>query len=230
MKRRIRDRLRDAAQSFSVLPVILILVAALIALVTLETLKRLPPTDAGVSTAWATWTLVAVTVFVLCGSLTAVWWQVKCQRRIESAKMVLALRERYELPEMQRQRKRLSGILLIGNPVTHRDDGVLVIFDTVGLLTRRRILELEMVWYEFCWDIVRYWTALRAPVDQIKTLREANKDETLYEELEWLADKLLGYDANRRGISQNSAQPSVAEIQEFLNDERSLEVDLKVEG
>jgi len=222
IRRGAKLRALETVRPILIVPIFLVSTAAVLVLFNLEKLKRLFPTDAGASTAWATWILVVVTILVLLGSLVAVWWQVRCQRRIESAKMVLALRDRFDSTEMQRQRKRLSELLLSGNQITHRDDAVLVLFDTVGLLVRRRILDLEMVWYEFCWDVVRYWGAFHHPVNQIRALREAAKDETLYQELEWLALRLLRLDARRRGLSQDVAKANAAEVQEFLNDEKSL--------
>jgi 3-deoxy-D-arabino-heptulosonate 7-phosphate (DAHP) synthase class II len=110
----------------------------------------------------------------------------------------------------------------MGKWIDQRDDEVLVFLETLGLLTRQRILNEDMVWSEFCWEVVRYYAALTRDRNQITHLREASHDKTLYAEFEWLSNRLLELDCLQREVSREVVIPNQAEISNFLDDEIAL--------
>ena len=171
--------------------------------------------DSTTWTAFGTWLLVI-------GTLVAVQWQVWQQRQINSANNVIILHDRFESKILQNCRKKLSQLLLRKGDLQQEDDDVLVFFETMGLLTRKGILEKEMVWNEFCWEIVRYYLALTEPKNQIATLRANASDHTLYENFEWLYKELLEIDAKRRKVTPEIAKARPKDVQEFLIGESTL--------
>lgn len=138
--------------------------------------------------------------------------------------MVMLLHDRFESSTMRAHRKRLATLLLSRGELKQADDQVLIFFETIGLLVHKRVLYSDMVWNEFCWEVVRYWEALTTPVNQISRLREAAKDKTLYCEFEEMNERLLRIDCKRRGVGLDVARPNRTEINEFLNDEGKLDV------
>ena len=139
----------------------------------LETLTALNPEG---WTALGTW-------FLVLGTLIAVIWQARQQGRINSANTVMILHDRFESSPMKAYRKRLASALSSNEEIQQRDDQILVFFETLGLLTHQKILNNEMVWNEFSWEVVRYYLALEV---HINSYREKSHDPTLYSEFEWL--------------------------------------------
>ena len=166
-------------------------------------------------TAFGTWVLVI-------GTLVAVWWQVRQQREINSANTVMRLHDRFESSIMRNHRIQLSTVLSSGETINQRDDQILVFFETLGLLTHQGILNVDMIWNEFCWETVRYYAALTRPTNRIAQLREDSHDKTLYSEFEWLNKRLLEIDCKKRGVGQEVVLPNQLEIKSFLEDECNL--------
>lgn len=171
--------------------------------------------DSTTWTAFGTWLLVI-------GTLVAVQWQVWQQRQINSANNVVILHDRFGSRIMQTCRKELSEFLLKKGDLQQKNDDVLVFFETMGLLTRKGVLDKEMVWSEFCWEVVRYYLALTEPKNQIKRLRDEAKDYTLYGDFEWLYNELLKIDCKYRKMKPEVARPNPSEVQGFLQDESTL--------
>jgi len=175
----------------------------------LETLTALKPEG---WTALGTW-------FLVLGTLVAVIWQARQQGRINSANTVMILHDRFESSPMKAYRKRLASTLLRNEDLQQRDDQILVFFETLGLLTHQKILNNEMVWNEFSWEVVRYYMALE---EHINSYREKSHDPTLYSEFEWLFNCLVYLVCKKRGVGPIVVRPNQAEIQEFIKDESEL--------
>lgn len=175
----------------------------------LETLTALNPEG---WTALGTW-------FLVLGTLIAVIWQARQQGRINSANTVMILHDRFESSPMKAYRKRLASALASKSTIEQRDDQISVFFETLGLLTHQKILNKEMVWNEFSWEVVRYYLALK---EHIMSWRDKEHDPTLYSEFEWLFNCLIYLDCKKRGISREAAKPSDRDVQEFINDESKL--------
>jgi hypothetical protein len=164
------------------------------------------------------WTAVGTWVLVL-GTLITVIWQARQQGRINSANTVMILHDRFESSPMKAYRKRLASALATQSTIKQRDDQILVFFETLGLLTHQKILNKEMVWNEFSWEVVRYYLALQT---HITSYRSKSHDPTLYSEFEWLFNCLIYLDCKKRGVSPDVATPNEGEIQEFIEDESEL--------
>jgi len=123
---------------------------------------------------------------------------------------------------MKSQRKQLASTLAIRTPLNQDDDHILVFFETIGLLTHQHVLSEDMVWNEFCWEVVRYYVALTKPQNHIAVLREASHDKTLYCEFEWLFNRLIAMDCRRRAAGREVVTPNEEEVKAFLAGEAAL--------
>ena len=106
-------------------------------------------------------------------------------------------------------------------------DEILVFFETLGCLTKHRVLTKEMVWNDFAWEIVRYYQALRRfnGIDYIDWFRKTNKDKTLYSEFEWLYEEIIKFDRKRRDVGLEFVVPNEQEIQKFLEKETKIKIE-----
>ena len=90
-------------------------------------------------------------------------------------------------------------------------------------MTRRGVIDIDMAWNQFCWEVVRYYVALTSwREDCIGAFRSQAKDCTLYTDFEWLHRQFIKIDCKHRNVTPDVAVPNRGEIEEFLHDERSL--------
>jgi hypothetical protein len=80
-------------------------------------------------------------------------------------------------------------------------------FEMVGVFTRRRVLDTEMVWSTLSYYAVLYFAALRQRITD-----ERRHDRTLYTDFEWL------YEQMQRRSGKNEA-PTPQEIRDFVDNE-----------
>lgn len=174
---------------------------------------------AAIGTVIGTWVLVV-------GALVSVWLQAKTARADRSASTVMVLRDRFNSPGLRRQRQTLSLILLRGGTLDLFHDQVLTFFETIGFSVSKGTLDAMTVWNEFSFETILYWQALiRSKTgDQIQRLRHEKHDITLYDKFEFLRDRFLKIEQNKRhGVSIENIVPSDSEIQEFLQHEAAVE-------
>ena len=171
--------------------------------------------DANAWTALGTWVLIV-------GTLITVYWQARQQRRINSANMVMSLHDRFQSERMVGHRRRLSTFLLASDNDAEPPPEVLMFLETIGLLVHEGVIELRMVWNEFCWEIVRYYKAVRHPADRLAAMRSRHHDSTIFSELEWLYTRMIELDARHRTIITRDAEPGLDDIRNFLKDEAQL--------
>lgn len=133
-----------------------------------------------------------------------VWYQVRRQWLLNSATTVTSFEQRFISPEWKEYRMNCALFIKAhqaGEEVYLSEDvQVLGMFEHMALLTRRKAIDLEMVWNKFGWYIVRYYEGLTTgPRDLIHHIREAESDQTLWEEFEWLYRRML-HEYRRRGV------------------------------
>ena len=81
-------------------------------------------------------------------------------------------------------RARLARKLLDNPNARDLDDTVLVFFENLAYLTRKRVIDPDMVYNVFSIDVCNYWIAVKSYVEGLR--KEAN-DGTLCEEMEELS-------------------------------------------
>jgi hypothetical protein len=159
--------------------------------------------------AWVAITAIATCVLVI-GTLVAVHWQVQAQREANAVAVLLHLIETWDGEHMRKNRENLKVHLQSKSPVGAIKVGKLMTpvanyFELVGFLTRRRVLDEEMVWSAFSYYAVLYFAALKPRIDD-----ERKHDPTLYTDFEWLHEKI------QRRMKE---APTPQDIRDFVDNE-----------
>ena len=173
----------------------------------------------------AVWTFIGTWVLVI-GTIVLMWWQTHQTRILNSANVVMTLRERFATLQMRRARRLLADRLL-----NHRHEDITnlevgAFFELLGALTHRGVLEEDLVWEAFGTWIVDYYEALRRPVDLIGQGRDALKDPLLFHEFEWLHDRMLRLDETHLGTTHTERLDTEAEVRVLLKREADLDVEV----
>lgn len=168
---------------------------------------------------------VVISLLGVIAGLTGVWYQVRRQWLLDAASTVTAFEERFISPQWKEYRVNCALFVRAhqtGELVDLSEDvQVLGMFEHMALLTRRRALDFEMVWNKFGWYIVRYYEGLTTgPRDLIVHIRQAEDDQTLWEELEWLYRRVVS-EYRRRGVPVASGEER-KRIDELFRQELTL--------
>lgn len=165
----------------------------------------------------ATWGLV--------GGVVLVWfWQSRQARRLDSARTLLELKDRFDGPALRAARRALARDLLDRSISEVTTVEVPVFFELLGSLTRRGALDEPLVWRVFGGWVTNYYYALRNPVDYLGRSREAFGDPSLFEDFEWLDERMRREDARHR--SSGTSARSSEESREILRHELRLPLDV----
>lgn len=167
-------------------------------------------------TALGTWALVV-------GTLLVMRWQTGQNREINSASSVMALRERFDAPHLRRARRQLAEHLLKEVPEDIVNVEVGAFFELIGTLTRRRVLDDELIWEAFGSWVSAYHYALRHPVDLIGRAREALHDPLLLHDFEWLSGRVAQHDRQHLGRGPGAGEQGL-EARAMLAREASLDL------
>jgi len=139
------------------------------------------------------WTIVSaiaagVGVPVAIGSVV---WQIRQSRLALGVDLLLRFEARFDEPAFRSSRQTAAEALMQGPD--HRIDDVIDFFETVGLLTRRRVLNPEVIWNEFSYWVFGYWLVAK---DYITGKRA--DDPLRWVEFEWLYKKLFWIEFRKR--------------------------------
>jgi hypothetical protein len=144
------------------------------------------------------------------------------QRLTASAALLTTVANSYESRDMRERRQKFARRLL-----RHRDkidlydeDSVFDFFEEIGYLVRRGVLDAEMVWNHFFWQLERYYVAVRKPDDLIQKARDKHEFSTLYSEAEWLFKELSSVRKKCTGSTYH--RPGDQAVENFLNYESNL--------
>ncbi|MCI4357565.1 MAG: hypothetical protein L3J95_04255 [Thermoplasmata archaeon] len=173
----------------------------------------------------AVWTFVGTWTLVI-GTIVLMWWQTRQTRILNSANVVMALRERFASLSMRRARRFLATRLLNNQheDITNLEVGAF--FELVGALTHRGVLEEDLVWEAFGTWAADYYHALRHPVDLIGQARSSLRDPLLFHEFEWLHDRVLHLDRANLGSTHAETIEDEEEIRILLKREGDLDIEV----
>ena len=134
--------------------------------------------------AYSTLVLAISTVILVVITLSVGWAQIKANRNVSGLQILLRLEDKYEGREFLEVRSRLSMQLhSLGVPVPQDAETILDFFETLGHLSRRKLVDQELVQNNFSIPILCYWSALES---YIQTRRGRYNDLTIYDQAEWL--------------------------------------------
>ncbi|MGQ0698866.1 MAG: DUF4760 domain-containing protein [Panacagrimonas sp.] len=159
--------------------------------------------------AWAT--LAAV----FC-ALLVMWSQNRSAKRLTCLQLFIQLAAQYDSSEMQKVRGRLASELLTTPDAVDLEDTLLVFYENLAILVRRRLLDPDLVGNTFSIDVRCYWLALRHYVAHNRT---EYSDQTIFEEFEWLNKNFVCCKRSPLGTQQRPTAFTPEEIHRFLRDE-----------
>ena len=172
----------------------------------------------------AFWTAIA-TWGLATGTLIILFWQTYLQRRLNSANVVMELRERFDSPRMRRARRTMATQLLQEEVGDIASLEVATFFELIGAQTARRVLDLDMIWEAFGSWVTSYYTAMRAPIDYIGRFRDSTKDPLFLYKFEWLNDQILLMDRRLLGPAFEASHQAVEEERSLLRREATLDLE-----
>ncbi len=165
---------------------------------------------------WAFYGSLA-TILMALAAITTLIIQTRLTRLTIGTELLWKLEARFCADRiMLDHRRRAAQALLAHEPSTELDE-VLTFLELVGLYMRRRMVDKELVWNMFCPYAVYY---CHASADYIVKVRST--DFTLWENLDYLATKMLEMDSRKRRLPKDRIRPTEPEVNEFLQDERGL--------
>jgi hypothetical protein len=169
------------------------------------------------------WTALAALASVV-GALAAVaiatmvFWQARQEaqnsRFTAGLDSLWHLEAQWESASMVDARQRAAASLLEGKPSADVDQ-ILEFFELVATLLDRHILDEEMVWHEFYWPIVHYWTASEEYIREVQ-----GKEPATWKESAAVVTRLMAIEARKRRKALSELTPSKDEVHDFLVGER----------
>jgi hypothetical protein len=103
---------------------------------------------------------------------------------------------------------------------------VATFFELVGALTRRKVLDEDLIWEAFGTWITNYYSALRSPVDLIGRARTSLQDPLVFHEFEWLNGRILTIDHRMLGPRHAQVVESADETRAILRRESTLDLEV----
>ncbi len=172
-----------------------------------------------------TWALVV-------GTIVLMYWQTRQAQQLNSANVVMVLRERFDSTQLRIARRRLSAQLLAGGGLDLPDFQVPSFFELAGAMVRRGVLDKTLVWHAFGGWVENYYYALCHPIDRVKLARESLHDPLIMVDFEWLNEQMVKIDRRRLGDAYRLLLPREEESRRILSSETTLglgEVDATAE-
>ena len=161
----------------------------------------------------ATWATALATLIV--SAITC--YQVRHSRLALGVDTLLKLESQFNSPEMRIIRaKAATG--LQKHIETDELYEVLGFFETVGLLSRKKAIDAELLWHTFMWWLTSYYQLCKHMTIR-QRLEEA--DPTYWSELEHLVNKIEQVEKRRRGLRKLKPIPA-EKLSYFLASEAAL--------
>jgi hypothetical protein len=147
-----------------------------------------------------------------------VFYQLRALRLQIRVDTLLRLGQLFESSSMRYSRRQAAKALIEKERAATLTD-VLLFFETVGLLERRRALDREMVWSVFSYPAFRYAEAAKQIINDDRA-----DDETLWIDFVRLVDRLKETEAKERHRRIEDVRVATDDLQEFLEEEAQLPI------
>lgn len=151
----------------------------------------------------------------VAAALVAVWLQNRTAKRLLGFQLFAQVAAQYDSQDMRLVRSRLANTLLADRASQHIDETLLVHFENVGVLVRRKLIDRDLVWNIYSYDVPRYWLAL---FDYVQAARNVY-DPSLYEEFENLAKWLRSKKRSPMGTPLVYREVTADDLLDFLRSE-----------
>lgn len=157
-----------------------------------------------------TWALALATLWLVHGQVSTA----KDQRKIQ---LYLELRKEFDGHTLLKAREMFAVQILDGKPHEEMNQAVLTFFEDLGMLFRRKYLDLEMVWETFGYFVKMWWSAAKDYI--AKERANYNGDRFFFKDFQLLVEQLSEYDVKKRCKPRAELEPSAADIKAFLETE-----------
>ena len=169
----------------------------------------------GTISALGTWAAVLCALFV-------VWSQNRSAQRLTCLQLFIQLAAQYGSAEMHDARRRIAKRLLDDPKTLEVEDSLLIFFENLAILSRKRLLDRDLTWNTFVFDVPRYWHLLR---HYVLHARAVTNTPALYEEFEHLAKELSSRAYSPLGTKLPSLELTDESLRDFLLSESCIGVD-----
>ncbi len=146
-------------------------------------------------------------------AICALIYQIRRSRFSLNVELCLKLEDKFNSPDFHKIRSNAAKLILKGDLLKAED--VFDFFETLGYLVHEKALDKEIVWNTFFEWVQGYWSA---GVNYIQEARQKDKDQTIWEEFEYLYNELLKVQRKRANRSQ-PAFFNQSELTTFLKEE-----------
>jgi len=123
----------------------------------------------------------------ILAALVGLFWQVRSAKNLVALQLFADISSQYESENMQSCRAALAAKLLSEPNTLDIDDRVLVFYENIAILERKRVLDRDLLFNTFALDVWNYWAALRHYVEDC---RKRFSDDSLYAETEQFIKRL----------------------------------------
>lgn len=120
--------------------------------------------------------------------------QNRSAKKLTCLQLFLHVAAQYDSTEMNQRRSRLATQLLLESHPLEIDDTLLVFFENVALMLKKRLLDPDLVHNTFSFDVISYHAALET---YVKATRQRFGDDTIYEHFDWLVCEMKRVDDSR---------------------------------
>ena len=169
--------------------------------------------DGTALTAWGTWALVGVTFCLVIV-------QTRTSRDQMKMKIELDFVDKFESNAMKLARSKLAKQILAKVDHDCIQEDVINLFEAIGTVLRRKYLDKELVWADFSFHAIRWWSVLKDYI--LEERKRQDNDQTIFEDFENLVDILYKVEVKRRKLSLDKLKPNNDKISQFLKDESNL--------
>ncbi len=155
----------------------------------------------------------AAAILAALVAAVGVYYQGFLTNLTHSIDVVRSYDDRFDSAEFRQTRREVAAkvLTLKGGPgaVNEEADDILGFFTTIGLLARRRTVDLTMVWSLFVYPLHGYWLVTRNSI-----ARRQQADPTLFDDFVWLHTQVVRIEKRKRRCTDAQIEPSGAA--EFL--------------
>ena len=167
----------------------------------------------------STW-YAAISAYASLGAvacaLLVVWLQNRSARRLLGFQLFAQMAKQYDSQEMLQARSRLADTLLADEASLDVDETVLMHYENLALLVRRRLIDRQLVWNIYSYDAPRYWFALSS---YIRTFREKYSEPSYLEEFEGMVKWLNSIKRSPLGTRLHPREFTSSDLRDFLRTE-----------
>jgi hypothetical protein len=145
-----------------------------------------------------TTTATAFTLLALIASLASLGYQIWRTGLVQAADLLMRFEQNFFGADKIKQRALAAGNLLANPDDFLEAEDILDFFETIAMLTRKKALNLYMVWHTFDYWIERYYAVAAAHIAQAQSV-----DPNVWADLTWLVPRL-------RKLGKRKSAPSAA--------------------